>query len=238
MNQLIKINQNEKGTKTVSAKELHLYLENSTRFDIWINRMLEYGFVENIDYQCLIKSVQMPNGGIKPAIDDFALTLDTAKEISMIQRSDKGKQARQYFIACEKELQNIKPRTHLEVIDSERVLLIANIEHLKTIESMKPKAEFFDQVTGSKDCFDMADVAKVCNLGVGRNTLFQFLRDNAILRQNNTPYQQYIDNGYFRLIETKFNKPDGSVNINLKTVVYQKGIDFIIKRYVGRNLKN
>jgi len=134
------------------------------------------------------------------------------------------------------ELEVVKPRTHLEVIDSERALLISNIEKDKIIQSMQPKALFFDQVTGSEDCFDMADVAKVCNLGIGRNTLFQFLRDNKILRENNTPYQNYVDCGYFRVIESKYNKPDGSVNINLKTVVYQKGIDFIIKRFVGRKL--
>jgi len=99
------------------------------------------------------------------------------------------------------------------------------------IEVMKPKEHFFDQVTGSASCFDMADVAKVCNLGVGRNTLFQFLRKHKILRENNTPYQQYVDNGYFRVIESKYNKPDGSVHISLKTVVYQKGIDFIIKKF-------
>lgn len=102
---------------------------------------------------------------------------------------------------------------------------------------MKSKADFFDQVTGSETCFDMADVAKVCNLGVGRNTLFLFLRESKVLRDNNTPYQSYVDIGYFRVIESKYNKPDGSINISLKTVVYQKGIDFIIKRFVGRNLK-
>lgn len=134
-------------------------------------------------------------------------------------------------------LENLeRPRTHLEVIDSERALLISNLEKDKVIEAMTPKAEFFDQVTGSKDCHDMADVAKVCNLGIGRNILFQFLRENKVLRENNTPYQQYIDCGYFRVIESKFNKPDGSVCISLKTVVYQKGIDFIIKRYIGRKL--
>lgn len=136
-----------------------------------------------------------------------------------------------------------KPRTHLEVLQSEMALLIEKerisknleIAHIK-IEEDKPKVVFFNQVTGSETCFDMADVAKVCDLGIGRNTLFQFLRENKILRDNNTPYQQFIDSGYFRVIESKFNKPDGSVNINLKTVVYQKGIDFIIKRFIGRSL--
>ncbi len=61
--------------------------------------------------------------------------------------------------------------------------------------------------------------------------LFLFLRENQILRENNTPYQQYIDCGYFRVIETKWNKPDGSTHIAFKTVVYQKGIDYIIKKY-------
>jgi len=239
MNELIKITTNSKGTNIVSALELHQVLETNTRFDIWIKRMLEYGFVENVDYQCLNKSVQMPNGGTKHAISDYALTLDTAKEISMIQRTENGKKVRQYFIACEKKLisQSI-PQTYAEALLEAGRLALEVENKNKQIEVLKPKAEFFDQVTGSKDCFDMADVAKVCNLGVGRNILFKFLRDSKILRENNTPYQQYIDSGHFRVIESKFNKPDGSVCINLKTVVYQKGIDFIIKRYTGRNLKN
>ena len=234
MEELIKVTANEKGSKIVSARELYDYLEVSERFSRFMDRNLEFGFEENIDYT--------PYQNVHPSNNqeflDYALTLDTAKEISMIQRSEKGKLARQYFIACEKRLQEIVPRTHLEVIDSERALLISNLEKDKVIELMKPKAEFFDQVTGSETCFDMADVAKVCNLGIGRNTLFQFLRDQKILRENNTPYQQYVDCGYFRVIESKYNKPDGSVNISLKTVVYQKGIDFIIKRFVGRNLNN
>lgn len=142
------------------------------------------------------------------------------------------------------ELEKPKTRTKLEIARSELALLEREeirekllLEANNKIEEDKPKIAFFEQVTGSKDSFDMADVAKVCDLGVGRNILFKFLRDSKILRENNTPYQQYIDNGYFRVIESKYNKPDGSVCINLKTVVYQKGIDFIIKRFVGRNLK-
>jgi Rha family phage regulatory protein len=131
---------------------------------------------------------------------------------------------------------NSIPKTYAQALLEAGRLALEVENKTKQIELLKPKADFYDQVTGSENCFDMADVAKVCNLGVGRNTLFQFLRDNKILRDNNTPYQQYVDSGYFRVIESKFNKPDGSININLKTVVYQKGIDFIIKRYVGRNL--
>lgn len=101
MRQLIKI-KDQNGNRGVSARELHRFLETQTRFYEWINRMLEYGFIENADFQCLHKNVKMPNGGTKQALDDYILSIDTAKEIAMIQRSSKGKQARQYFIAMEK----------------------------------------------------------------------------------------------------------------------------------------
>lgn len=100
----------------------------------------------------------------------------------------------------------------------------------KQIAEMKPKAEFYDDVTGSADTISMAEVAKVLNIkGLGRNKLFELLRDKSILQRDNTPYQNYVDRGYFRLIESKYTKPDGSTHINLKTVVYQKGLDFIRK---------
>lgn len=93
----------------------------------------------------------------------------------------------------------------------------------------RPKIEFFDAVTNSKDAIEMKDAAKVLNIGMGRTTLFQFLRDKKILMDNNTPYQEYIDRGYFRVIESKWVTPEGDTKINLKTVVYQKGLDFIRK---------
>lgn len=99
----------------------------------------------------------------------------------------------------------------------------------KQIEVMQPKAEFFDQVTDSKDALDMAMCAKTLNLGIGRNRLFDFLRSRAILDRNNIPFQRYIDCGYFRTIEQKYTKPDGSTCINIKTVVYQSGMDYIRK---------
>lgn len=232
MKELIRVTNTENG-QIVSARDLHKFLEIETAFNIWFPRMCEYGFEDCKDFTSII--FEHPKN--KQPTRDYALTLDMAKEISMIQRTDRGKEARQYFIACEKKLRDISvPKTYAEALLEAGRLALEVENKNKQIETMKPKAEFFDQVTGSKDCFDMADVSKVCNLGVGRNILFKFLRESKILRENNTPYQQYVDCGYFRVIESKFNKPDGSVCINLKTVVYQKGIDFIIKRYVGRKL--
>ncbi len=97
------------------------------------------------------------------------------------------------------------------------------------IEQDKPKVEFFDQVANSKDAIEIGQAAKVLNVGIGRNRLFEILRDKGILMANNIPYQKYIDAGYFRTIEQKFVKPDGITCINIKTLVYQKGLAYIRK---------
>lgn len=106
----------------------------------------------------------------------------------------------------------------------------------KQITEMKPKAEFYDDVTGSDDAIGMAEVAKILNLGIGRNKIFELLRKTYILQQNNTPYQKYVDLGYFRIIESKYTLPDGTTKISLKTVVFQKGLDFLrktLKKYAA-----
>lgn len=97
------------------------------------------------------------------------------------------------------------------------------------IEEQKPKVEFYDDVVDSKDAIDMAKVAKTLNMGIGRNNLFQFLRDKKVLMQNNTPYQYYVDNQWFRCVESRYMKPNGDICINIKTVVLQKGLDGIRK---------
>lgn len=99
----------------------------------------------------------------------------------------------------------------------------------KELEQAKPKVEFYDTVTGSSDTIDMRTVATVLNCGLGRNKIFEILRDKKILDRKNIPYQQYIDKGYFRTIESTYSKPDGTTCINIKTVIFQKGLDFIRK---------
>ena len=100
----------------------------------------------------------------------------------------------------------------------------------KQIEEMKPKAEFFDAVADSKTAVPMNEVAKTLNIpGYGRNRLFEFLRDEAILDRNNIPYQRYVDNGWFRVVEQSYMK-NGERCINFKTLVYQRGVDGIRKR--------
>ena len=98
---------------------------------------------------------------------------------------------------------------------------------LAQVTEMKPKAEFYDDVTGSTDTIDIGSVAKVLNIpNMGRNKLFSFLREKKVLNKRNEPYQEYVDKGYFRQIETSWEH-NGTTHINLKTVIFQKGVDYI-----------
>lgn len=99
----------------------------------------------------------------------------------------------------------------------------------RQIEEMKPKAEFFDAVADSKTAISMNEVAKVLNIkGYGRNNLFEFLRNSKVLDRWNVPYQRYVDNGWFRVIEQHYQK-NGEPIVTTKTLVYQKGVDGIRK---------
>ena len=106
MNELIKLQPqpiNGTPTETVSARELHTFLEVNTKFADWIkNRINEYDFVENQDFISFSENLEKPTGG-RPS-QEYYITLDMAKELSMVERNDKGKQARRYFIECEKKL--------------------------------------------------------------------------------------------------------------------------------------
>ncbi len=97
-------------------------------------------------------------------------------------------------------------------------------------KELQAKADFYDCVTGSKDTVDMKECAKVINFqGWGRNKIFELLRQKSVLDRSNQPYQRYCDMQYFRIIESKYVLPTGEIKISLKTVVYQKGLDFIRK---------
>lgn len=125
---------------------------------------------------------------------------------------------------------NTIPQTYVEALrlaaDQAEQIEQQNLQLLEA----KPKVEFFDAVADSKDAIEIASVAKVLGIkGMGRNNLFELLRNKKILMNNNCPYQKYVDGGYFRVLEQKFCKPNGDTCINIKTLVYQKGVDYIRK---------
>ena len=232
MNELIRIDNDNK----VSGRELHDFLEVGTPYDKWMPRMCEYGFSAGNDFSTKMSE----STGGRPSVDHI-MTIDMAKEICMIQRTDKGKQARQYFIECEKRLKAVNsPHDSYMISDPvERALKWIEEEKVRQYQAkqlleQKPKVEFFDAVAESKDAIEIASVAKVLNVpGVGRNKLFEFLRNHKVLMRNNQPYQKYVDCGYFRIIEQKYERPNGDTCINIKTLVYQKGV-----KYIQELLKN
>lgn len=221
---------------TVSARELHEGLEISERFQSWFNRQLQYGFEENTDYV----GCKEFNTLARQELQDYKISIDMAKQICMIQRTDKGKQYRQYFIDLEKAW-----NTPEQVMA--RALKIANneIDKLKAdnkvliadTERMKPKEIFADAVESSRTSILIGDMAKlICQNGheIGQNRLFEWMRQNDYLIKcggsKNMPTQKAMEQKLFEVKERTVVNPDGSVRITRTTLVTGKGqIHFINK---------
>lgn len=172
-----------------------------------------------------MKSSLINESGLYSAI--IGSKLDSAKRFKHWVTSDVLPSIRKNggYIANQ---ENLTP----EQIVANALIVAQNIiaQKEKQIEDMRPKADFFDAVADSKTAISMNEVSKVLGIkGLGRNNLFEFLRDNAILDRWNVPYQKYIDCGWFRVIEQKYTK-NGEEHISIKTLVYQKGVDAIRRK--------
>lgn len=241
MQDLIKINY-ESEQPTVSARELHEGLEIKTKFTMWFDRMCEYGFeLENDFKKCFPKLGSGLNGG-QNAID-YEISIDMAKQICMIQRTDKGKQYRQYFIDLEKAW-----NTPEQVMA--RALKIANneIEKLKSdnrvliedAERMKPKEIFADAVAASASSILIGDLAKlICQNGhkIGQKRLFDWMRETGYLIKSgssrNMPTQRAMEQKLFEVKESSIANPDGSVRVTRTTKVTEKGQIYFINKFAG-----
>jgi anti-repressor protein len=219
----------QNGNKAVSARELHSFLEVNSNFTTWAKRMFEYGFEEGKDYSLLSKNGKQTRGGHNEI--DYALTLDTAKEISMLQRTEKGKQARQYFIELEKSLKNIIPELSrkqlaMMVIQQEEENERLQLEN----EKMRPRSEFVDKVFNTEGLVAIGEVAKILKLPYGRNTLFNVLKQRGVFFKNkNEPYQKFVTKGYFELKEKFQERKNHPPLLIIQTFATQKGLGFIAK---------
>lgn len=226
MSELVAVNFD---TQTVSLRDLHESLEVKERFSVWAERI-------KVTFGDELTSVGKPtevsnNGGIQiRELEDYETSVDNAKHICLMSRTEKGKQCRQYLIDLEKAW-----NTPEQVMARALRLADKTIDSLKTkVLEMKPKADFFDAVADSKTAISMNEVAKVLGVkGYGRNNLFEFLRNEGILDRYNVPYQRYVDCGWFRVIEQKYMK-NGEPMISTKTLVYQKGVDAIRRKIQER----
>jgi anti-repressor protein len=206
MEQLIKILGNPETEEAVSAKSLHEYLKIETRFDVWISRMIEYGFEETIDYQRMYRNVQsnIQRDLFNSILEDVAITFDMAKHLSMIQRTPEGMKARNWFIEREKKATILEQKFQIPKTYSEALMLAANqakeIEQQNIqIKELAPKAEIFDQIS---DCNNLKSVGTVAKeLGIGCKRLFHYMRSIKIIMPSPStiPYQTYIDQGYFKV---------------------------------------
>ena len=165
----------------------------------------------------------------------LALKYDAVTRFKVIEKIEELEASRQLYLPSYQIGDPIK-RAEVwveEYKEKEAALARVKALQIKNIE-MKPKAEFFDDVAASKTAIAIGKVAKVLAVkGYGRNNLFQFLREQKVLMKDNSPYQKYIDAGYFNVIEQHYMRKNERV-ISFKTLVYQRGLDYI-RRLIETN---
>ena len=224
---------------TVSARDLHNGLEINTRFNDWFSRMTEYGFESGKDFYSKMSKTSETGG--RPAID-YQISVDMAKQICMIQRSEKGKQYRQYFIDLEKAWntpEQIFARA-LKMADQKiEKLKETNAGLLEDVERMRPKEIFADAVKASDSSILIGDLAKILRqngVDTGQKRLFEQLRNEGYLMKTgssrNMPTQRYVADGLFQIKETVISNPDGSVRMTKTTKVTGKGQQYFLNKYL------
>lgn len=201
MTELIKVNYDNPEKPMVSGRELYKALGIKTAYKDWFPRMCEYGFSEGVDFCSFLSE----STGGRPATDHM-ITIPMAKELCMIQRTDIGRQFRQYFISIEEAWNS--PEMVMQ-----RALSIAN-ERVKTLQLsvsqltvdnqiMKPKAEYFDELVDRKLLTNFRDTAK--ELHIGQKEFIQFLIDHKYVYRDQRgklkPYMPYVEDGLFELKE-------------------------------------
>ena len=218
MQELIKVTE-QNGEQLVSARELHEFLEVTERFNSWFERQLQYGFEESVDFTgCKFFHTQA-----NQEIQEYILKLDMAKEISMLQRTEKGRQARQYFIACEKKLKSLNPLDMLLGMNKEQ-LALTTLELTKQIAESKPKVEYYDKVLKSNETFTTTQVAKIFSMSAqGLNKQLEL--EGIQYKQRGTWLlkAKYQDKGYAK-IDTIIISEDKT---RKQLVWTEKGIQFI-----------
>ena len=233
MDMIIKVNYENPNRPTVSGRELHKGLEVKTAYKDWFPRMCEYGFTEGVDFNPLkFEQVQIEgNRSVSREIIDHQLTIDMAKELCMIQRSDKGKEYRQYFIECEKAWNSPEAimaralqwaNSQLETaLEQNKQLKLTNSQLTVDNQIMQPKAEYFDELVDRNLLLNFTDTAK--ELGVKRKVFIQFLLDKKyIYRDKKGVLKPYANknSGLFELKESMNDKTNWS---GTQTLITPKG---------------
>lgn len=226
MNELIKIEVTENQEPAIRGRELHEFLEVATPYDKWFPRMVEYGFTEGTDFSTFLSE----STGGRPAVNHL-LKIDMAKELAMIQRTEKGKQARQYFIQIEKDYnspEKIMARA-LQIAEKELSnLRLENKVQEQQIAELKPKASYYDLVLQCKDLLSMTEIAK--DYGMSAKGMNKLLHDLGVQYKQSGIwflYSKYQSNGYTQTKTQNYSKSDGSQGVTTHTYWTQKGRLFL-----------
>lgn len=239
-NELIKIDYTNSDRPTVLGRDLHAMLEVEARYNDWFPRMCEYGFEEGKDFYSFLSKT--PEGG-RPK-QEHQLTIAMAKELCMLQRTEKGKQCRQYFIQVE-EAWNTPEQVMARALQMANrtvdKLKKDNAYLLEKAEADAPKVLFADAVAASHTSILIGDLAKLIRqngVEVGQNRLFQWLRDNGYLcstgERYNLPTQKSMELKLFEVKETTISNPDGSIRITRTTKVTGKGQAYFVNKFLAK----
>lgn len=229
---------------TVSARDLHDALEVKTAFKDWFPRMCEYGFNEGVDFNMLKNERVRLEGNreVTREVTDYQISIDMAKEICMIQRTEKGREVRKYFLDLEKAWntpEQIMARA-LKIADQKINHLTEQNKALASEnEQMKPKALFADAVASADTSILIGDLAKLIRQNgvmIGPKRLFAWMRDNGYLMKcgssYNMPTQKSMELGIFEVKERTIQNPDGSARITRTTKVTGKGQQYFVNCFL------
>lgn len=232
MNELLKIDTSNSERITVSARDLYEFLEATERFNSWFDRMKQYGLTEGEDFNPL-KSLRVQTEGnreVQREVDDYQLTIDTAKQIAMLQRNEKGTQARKYFIQVENAWNSPEKVMARALEIAHKTIATLEIEN----KEMKPKALFADAVAQSDTSILVYDLAKlICQNGVkiGGNRLWTWLRDNGyIFKHSCEPTQKSMEMKLFEVIERTVQRSGHDPKVTRTTRVTGKGQVYFINK--------
>lgn len=243
MNNLLKIEVNSNQEQTVSGRELHMFLGIETPYKKWFDRMCEYGFAESVDFLTVDKNVYGQNGQLMPQKQyDHIMKLDMAKELCMLARNEKGKQARQYFLEVEREWNSPEKVMARALMLAEAKLNEVKAfaaEQTKQLEAAQPKVVFADAVATAKTSILIGDLAKILKqngVNTGQKRLFEWLRQNGYLIKRkgayyNSPTQKAMEYGLFEIKETSVALPDDGVKITRTTKVTGKGQIYFVNLF-------
>lgn len=236
MNELINVTLNENHEPVVSARQLHETLGVKTAYKDWFPRMTEYGFTEGEDFNPL-KIEQVRQEGtrkVKRQIEDHVIKLDMAKEIAMIQRTNKGKEVRTYFIQVEKDFnspEKIMARALLMADKKIKLLESQNENLLIELEEANKNADYLDLILQTKDSLTITQIAQ--DYGISARKMNQILKQERIQRIVNGQwvlYAKYLAKGYVSSRTFDYTGKDGKVHSNITTVWTQLGRRFLYDR--------